>query len=143
MSNLILRPSIFTFVAVLSFLVGCSFTEVDCVCSTEFVYITVSAVDTSDSPVTDLDINVRVNRTGDILNVKQEQYLIDRGVYIVFHDGFKHTIPAKVNILGEELTVTGVGTTGRFEASFQIAVDSECACHVHMKSGPGEVVVED
>ena len=122
---------------------GCQMTQTDCICTADFALVTVMAVDVSDKPVTDLTIVVELARTGEILDVTQDPTLTSRGIYVVFDDGFKRMIHPKMNIVGETLEVTGVGTSGSFDAIFTVAVDGVCACHVHKKSGPDKVVVED
>ncbi len=121
---------------------GCQMTQTDCICTADFALVTVMAVDASDKPVTDLTIVVELARTGEVLDVTQDPTLTGRGVYVVFDDGFKRMIHPKMNIVGETLDVTGVGSSGQFDATFKVAVDELCACHVHKKSGPDKVVVE-
>ena len=102
---------------------GCQMTQTDCICSADFAMITVTAVDASDKPVTDLTIVVALARTGEILDVTQDPTLTGRGIYVVFDDGFKRMIHPKMNIVGETLDVTGVGSSGQFDATFKVAVD--------------------
>lgn len=114
----------------------------DCTCSLEFVRLTVTAVDASNNPVTDLDIAVEVTRTGELVDVRQSDYLREKGEYVIFDDGFRNAIPPKIAALGETLQVTGTGVSGDFAAQFEVSVDVKCRCHVFKLSGPDTVTVD-
>lgn len=142
MSRCVVLSRAMAIAAVVAASVSCNMTKTDCVCTANFAMITVTAVDASDEPVKDLVIVVEMARTGDVLVVAQDPTLTDRGVYVIFDDGFKSKIHPKMNIVGETLDVTGMGSTSMFDAVYKVAVDEPCACHVHKKSGPDKVVVE-
>ncbi len=108
---------------------SCSSSMEPCICSQQFVIMTVVVLDENNSYVQGLAVTIK-DESGKIYDVSEYQYPFP-GIYNVMTDEYVRnfsTIPRKIIFAGEwdSLKVSG---------NFFINTD-ECRCHVHKVSGP-------
>ncbi|MBN1448252.1 MAG: hypothetical protein JXA28_10010 [Bacteroidetes bacterium] len=116
-------------VALIVLLAGCDTTE-PCVCTEVFATAGFSVVNAQRLPVEGIDITVRMQRTGEYLDI--DQGYTQNGYYVIAHDGVKDKLLSD----GDVLEVSGMKDTLRFEEVFVVGVPGRCRCHVEKISGP-------
>ena len=112
---------------------SCSSSMENCICTDQFVIITVVVLDQNNSFVPGLAVTVK-DESGKIYDVSKYQYPFP-GIYNVMTDEYVRnfsTLPRRIIFTGESdsLIVNG---------SFFINTD-ECRCHVNKVSGPDTLV---
>ena len=112
-----------------------------CVCTTEASMVTLSVIDQSGNPVTDVNITVIIKRTQELLAINQSDYVGSHspGLYVVFEDTFQNKITT--DPAGETLTVTGNSQGRDFTVEIVVTTDLPCRCHVQKVSGPSSVTL--
>jgi len=108
---------------------------VDCICTTEFVTISFTVVDDTNTPVPDVAVQSRIQRTGRILQI--DQALADQGVYFAATDAQIK----EIRHAGEVLVVAGTLGQRTFTETFEVNVPGVCACHIAKVSGPETIMV--
>jgi len=116
---------------------GCrSQAPADCVCTTVHAMITFAVVDDTNTPMPGFAVQSRIQRTNELLQVKQD--LADQGIYVVATDSNL----SQIRPSGETLLVEG--TLGQTTFSGTIVVNApgtECICHIAKVSGPDTVMI--
>lgn len=111
---------------------ACSSIE-NCICTGEFVTISVTIVDENNSPVTGLITKVR-DVTGKTYNVSEYRYP-EPGVYTIMTDGYVRSFTT----LPKEIIFSGKSDS--FEVTGKFSINTgECKCHVNKLSGPDTLV---
>jgi hypothetical protein len=121
---------------------GCILNTTICSCNTEFATVRFRAVDVYGEPVRDLDLVVKVTRTGEVIT-PHDQSLNIFGDYTVFDDSFQDLVFEHLPDWGfVSLSVWGSSPSGVAMARFVVTVPGGCKCHVHKVSGPDTVIVK-
>ena len=107
----------------------------DCVCTAEFVSIRFLVVDDSGSPLPGVEVEVRVQRTGELLDISQTQ--ASQGILAVANDS--HV--SKLRAGGDRITVQGSLGARSFSEVFEVNFPGECQCHIAKVAGPDTVIV--
>jgi hypothetical protein len=104
-------------------------------CTTVFLTVTTTVVDTLGTPVPDATLTSTLVRTGEQL-APTSLALLTAGTYIVVDDGSRKKLRAS----GDNVAVTVQRGTGPVtSATFRIDVPG--GCHVHKLSGPDSLIV--
>jgi hypothetical protein len=116
---------------------ACTDTTVSrCVCTDEFRYFTITALDDALQPVQNVTL-VRTNlRTGKVLEPGWVG-LLPPGTYLVADDGMRDEFSSA----GDILRVVGSQPGASFTVDFVFATPAPCRCHLELRSGPDTVVI--
>ena len=137
----------FCFTLMIVLLSGCGGGDGDgndlsgCMCTANFAMVTLSVIDQSGNPVTDVNITVKIKRTQELLAINQPNWsgiVGHEGLYVVFTDGFQNKI---TDPAGETLIVTGTSQDRDFTVEIVVTTDLPCRCHVQKVSGPNSVTL--
>jgi hypothetical protein len=104
-------------------------------CTMEFRTVQVQVVDTGGTPVQELEVVVRNERTGEILDVDQESGGFGAGMYAVVTDGNVDDLSET----GDRLVFRATDGTLVAEGTFVVGRD-RCSCHIVRETGPERLV---
>ena len=113
----------------------------DCLCTAEFVQVSITVVDEGSLPVSGVTIQVTMPRTGQLLDSGRLLGGSEPGRYAIFNDAFKDLVAPENRDVGEEIRVVGSLKAPIFDETFRVGVPGECRCHVRKVSGPDTVRV--
>jgi hypothetical protein len=106
-------------------------------CTMEFRTVQVRVVDGSGEPIEGLQVVVRNERTGEVLDVNQESGGFGSGMYAVATDGNV----SDVSVEGDQLAFRATDGSRVAEGIFVVGRD-ECSCHIVRESGPERITAE-
>lgn len=125
-------------ILVLFLLVSCDIDDdLGCVCTTEFIMITILVVDSLDNPIDSLNVSIEDEFGRQIIPIdKQLPFLPGR--YTVIDDSFVGYLTLNPLLLHFKAS----DTLGRNAQAFIVVNTDECYCHVNKLSGPDKSVLK-
>jgi hypothetical protein len=103
----------------------------------EFRTVQVQVVDGSGAPIEDMDVVVRNERTGEVLEVDQESGGFGSGMYAVATDGNVSDLSEE----GDRLLFRATDGARVAEGTFVVGRD-RCSCHIVRESGPEQLTAQ-
>ncbi len=116
--------------------VACGDLVSGCACTEEYRAYSVTVVDGTGNPVSDLTITRTNLRTGKVLQPGWLGLLIP-GVYLVADDRMRSAFSSE----GDTLRITGGKAGTSIVADFVFAVPEPCRCHVELLAGVDTILV--
>ena len=113
-----------------------------CLCTTEFAQVAVTVLDERGWLLSDIRLEITMNRTGHKIDTSLLFHRRQCGEYAIFNDAFISLIDPAFRAMGEEIRVVGFRDVIAFDRIFVIGVPGPCACHVQKYDGPDTIVVQ-
>lgn len=123
--------------SLITILISCQNFEPDCVCTEEFLSITVLIVDSLNNPVDSLNVDI-TDEFGRRIQPLNKQLTYQAGLYVVIDD-------SKLDYLSTEpllLYFTASDSVGRNAYSMFVVNKDDCNCHVYKLSGAEKIVLK-
>ena len=113
-----------------------------CLCTTEFAQVTVTVLDERGCLLSDIRLEITMNRTGHKIDTSLLYHRRQCGEYAIFNDALKSLINPALCAQGEEIRVVGYSDIIAFDRVFVIGIPGPCECHVQKYEGPDTIVVQ-
>lgn len=118
------------------FLISCQLgTDEGCLCTDEFVTITVVVVDSLMAPLDSVSVQTVNKETDEVIQVHGERFSFTTGNYVVIDDSHIK----KLSVIPAFFIFEGQKGQLSFKTDFVFNTDL-CHCHVHKVAGPDTII---